>query len=64
MEAKWLSTRENLPEDGVPVLVCDNENNCWVAEYLREERMWIASPKGDIRNLQVRWWTPLPALPE
>lgn len=64
MEAKWLSTKESLPEDGVPVLVCDSEHHCWVAEYMRDERMWVASPRGDVRNLQVRWWTPLPSKPQ
>lgn len=54
---KWISVKENVPEENVKVLVCTEHGSVLTAHY---SRGWWHVAFG----LKVTHWMPLPELPK
>ena len=70
-EPGWISVEERLPEDGVFVLVCNDDGHmmvakyesvfpCWEYKYTNYDHdVWDDDEQGP-----VCWWMPLPDAPK
>ena len=69
--AEWISVKERLPEDGVFVLVCNDDNHMMVAKYESEVLGWYYKYTNydfdvweNAEQGPVCYWMPLPEPPE
>lgn len=75
--AEWISTKDRLPEENTPVLICTQWGDVWMASYYSECRLaqkLLSPAHWDIETLRgggidfmakdVTHWMPLPEPPE
>lgn len=69
---KWISVKEQLPNDGVPVLVIVNgrykniefKGAYELAAYSEPDKDWILDAYPGAEDITVTHWIPLPDPPE
>ena len=67
VDAGWISVKDRLPEDGVFVLVCNDDGHMMIAKYESEMGHWEYKYTNydhdiwdDDEQGPVCWWMPLP----
>lgn len=75
--SEWISTKDRLPEENTPVLICTTRKCVWKARYYDEYRVlqvliraayWEVDGSCDesieFEPAEVTHWMPLPEPPE
>ena len=57
----WIRPQDQMPEDGVEVLITDVEGMQIVAGYIAENDMWLSENHSWFTR-EVLYWMPIPEI--
>jgi hypothetical protein len=61
MSMPWIRPQDQMPQDGVEVLITDKEGMQIVAGYIAEYNMWYSENHAWFTH-EINYWMPIPEI--